>query len=200
MINWRLPCRCAIGAAQPQLRPSPELFRLGQAVDLLFAREDHAFATLLHGAPCHTNERSGGVTDDRPLTLMGVAEGDHPVWADRPEDVLGRHQTGADVMNEWVQDPGVASQETTSLVVPHLNLASCHHVCGFPHRLPQDVDLMIVGTADVAEIRAAADSASRKLGRDVNVSVLTPDEWDSSKAGFVAHLKAEPLVELELLQ
>ncbi len=71
---------------------------------------------------------------------------------------------------------------------------------GEPGPLPQDVDLMIIGTADVGEIRAAADHASRKLGRDVNVSVLTPDEWDSSKTGFVSHVKAEPLVELDLLQ
>lgn len=66
--------------------------------------------------------------------------------------------------------------------------------------LPQDVDLMVVGAADVAEMRAEADSASRKLGRDVNVTVLTPDEWDESGTGFVAHLKSEPLVELDLLQ
>jgi predicted nucleotidyltransferase len=52
---------------------------------------------------------------------------------------------------------------------------------GEPGPLPQDVDLMVIGTADVAEIRAEADSATRKLGRDVNVTVLTPDEWDKSR-------------------
>ena len=66
--------------------------------------------------------------------------------------------------------------------------------------LPQDVDLMVVGTADVAEIRTEADVASRKLGRDVNVTVLTPDEWDKGPTGFVEHLKSEPLVELDLLR
>lgn len=66
--------------------------------------------------------------------------------------------------------------------------------------LPQDVDLMVIGTGDVAEIRAEADRASRKLGRDVNVTVLTADEWDDSPTGFVAHLKSEPLVELDLLR
>jgi predicted nucleotidyltransferase len=71
---------------------------------------------------------------------------------------------------------------------------------GEPGPLPQDVDLMVIGTADVAEIRTEADSASRKLGRDVNVTVLTPDEWDNSPTGFVAHLKSEPLVELDLLR
>ncbi|MGI8760587.1 MAG: MarR family transcriptional regulator [Jatrophihabitantaceae bacterium] len=67
-------------------------------------------------------------------------------------------------------------------------------------QLPQDVDLMVIGDSDVNEIRAEADRASRKLGRDVNVTVLTSDEWDNSRTGFVTHLKSEPLVELDLLQ
>ena len=69
---------------------------------------------------------------------------------------------------------------------------------GEPGPLPQDVDVMIIGTGDVGEIRAEADFASRKLGRDVNVSVLSPEEWHSSTTGFVSHLKTEPLVELDL--
>jgi hypothetical protein len=44
--------------------------------------------------------------------------------------------------------------------------------------------------APVREIRA--------VGRDVNVSVLTPQEWDRGETGFVTHLKSEPLVELDL--
>jgi predicted nucleotidyltransferase len=71
---------------------------------------------------------------------------------------------------------------------------------GEPGPLPQDVDLMVVGSGDVGEVRAVADDASRTLGRDVNVSVLTPDEWDNGRTGFVSHLKAEPLVELDLLR
>ncbi len=69
---------------------------------------------------------------------------------------------------------------------------------GEPGPLPQDVDLMVIGTADVAEIRAEADSASRKLGRDVNVTTLTKKEWDRSRTGFIAQIKSAPLVELNL--
>lgn len=71
---------------------------------------------------------------------------------------------------------------------------------GVPGPLPQDVDLMVIGTGDVAEIRAEVDIASRRLGRDVDVSVLTPEEWDASESGFVTHLKSEPSVELSLLR
>ena len=71
---------------------------------------------------------------------------------------------------------------------------------GEPGPLPQDVDLLVIGTADVGEVRAETDSASRKLGRDVNATVLTRSEWNKPKSGFVAHLKSEPLVELDLPQ
>jgi predicted nucleotidyltransferase len=65
-------------------------------------------------------------------------------------------------------------------------------------QLPQDVDLMVIGQGDVNEIRAEADRASRKLGRDVNVTVFTPDEWERGASGFITHLKSEPLVDLDL--
>ncbi len=57
---------------------------------------------------------------------------------------------------------------------------------------------MVIGTGDVGEIRAAADHASRTLGRDVNVSVLTPAEWNQGRSGFVRNLRAQPVVELSL--
>ena len=69
---------------------------------------------------------------------------------------------------------------------------------GEPGALPQDVDLLVIGDPDVGRIRAEADAATRKLGRDVNVTVLSPEEWDGSGSGFIAHIKNGPLVELDL--
>jgi predicted nucleotidyltransferase len=66
--------------------------------------------------------------------------------------------------------------------------------------LPQDIDLLVIGAGSVGKIRAEADIATRKLGRDVNVTVLTPAEWDAAESGFIAHVKDEPLVELDLKQ
>ena len=64
--------------------------------------------------------------------------------------------------------------------------------------LPHDVDLLIIGAGSVGEVRAEADIATRTLGRDVNVTVLTPAEWDAAESGFIAHVKDGPLVELDL--
>jgi len=69
---------------------------------------------------------------------------------------------------------------------------------GEPGPLPQDIDLVVVGSGDVAEIRTAADNASRTLGRDVNVTVLRCAEWGRGKNRFITHIKSEPLVELDL--
>jgi predicted nucleotidyltransferase len=66
--------------------------------------------------------------------------------------------------------------------------------------LPQDVDVLVIGSGDVGEIRAEADIATRKLGRDVNVTVLTPAEWEKAGSGFIAHVKTGPLVDLALKQ
>jgi predicted nucleotidyltransferase len=63
--------------------------------------------------------------------------------------------------------------------------------------LPQDVDLLLIGTPDIGKVRARADAATRALRRDVNVTVLSPNEWNSARSGFIAHLKDAPLVELD---
>jgi DNA-binding MarR family transcriptional regulator len=67
---------------------------------------------------------------------------------------------------------------------------------GEPGPLPQDIDLMVIGAVAVGAIRAKVDGASRELGRDVNVTVLTSEEWKGSPTGFVAHLKSGPMVDL----
>lgn len=66
--------------------------------------------------------------------------------------------------------------------------------------LPQDVDLLVIGEPDVDAVRTETDIATRTLGRDVNVTVLSPDEWGAARSGFIAHMKDGPLVELNLIQ
>ena len=71
---------------------------------------------------------------------------------------------------------------------------------GEPGKLPQDVDLMVVGDLDVAAVRAVADTASSKLGRDVNATVLSREEWETGRTGFIAELKSAPQVELDVVE
>jgi predicted nucleotidyltransferase len=69
---------------------------------------------------------------------------------------------------------------------------------GEPGPQPNDIDVLVVGSADVAQVRAAADRATKTLGKDVNVSVLAPNEWDDAKTGFIRNVKGSPLVDLDL--
>lgn len=76
--------------------------------------------------------------------------------------------------------------------------ASRHH--GEPGPQPRDIDLLVIGSANVTDVRTEADIATGTLGRDVNVAVLTPAEWDRAASGFIEHVKSGPLVELDLRQ
>lgn len=69
---------------------------------------------------------------------------------------------------------------------------------GEPGPTPNDIDVLVIGTPDVAKVRAAADEATRVIGRDVNVSVLSADEWASARTGFIGNVKNGPLVELDV--
>jgi len=69
---------------------------------------------------------------------------------------------------------------------------------GEPGPTPNDIDVLVIGTPDVAKVRAAADEATRVIGRDVNVSVLGADEWASARTGFIGTVKNGPLVELDV--
>jgi predicted nucleotidyltransferase len=63
---------------------------------------------------------------------------------------------------------------------------------------PQDIDLLVVGNPNVDQLRAVVDQAAATLGRDVNPTVLTSEEWSGGTSGFVTQLHHDALVELDL--
>lgn len=68
---------------------------------------------------------------------------------------------------------------------------------GEPGVAPEDVDLMVVGEPPVDDVYEASERASRELGREVAVTVLSPSEW-SSDSGFVAGIRSGPRVPLKV--
>lgn len=63
---------------------------------------------------------------------------------------------------------------------------------------PGDVDLIVVGEdVDVRAVRRRVERASADLGRDVEVSVLSPEEW-RRKVPFNDHVRRGPRVDLDL--
>lgn len=70
---------------------------------------------------------------------------------------------------------------------------------GEPGDEPADIDVLVVGDpASVREVRAVADAATERLGRDVTATVLTPEEWAGGTSGFVRTVRGAPLVPIEV--
>jgi hypothetical protein len=65
--------------------------------------------------------------------------------------------------------------------------------------VPADIDVLLVGDIDVPNARASAERASERLGRDVNVTVVSRLEWESAETGFLRELHGGALVELARL-
>lgn len=65
---------------------------------------------------------------------------------------------------------------------------------GEPGHMPDDIDVVVVGTADKTRVTMAAARAAEELHREVNAIVVTPDAWDNPTDGFIASVKTRPLV------
>ena len=63
---------------------------------------------------------------------------------------------------------------------------------------PRDVDVMVIGDPSSLAIVRAERELSERLGRDVNVVVMSPEEWAASESGFLREVKQRPLVRLPL--
>lgn len=63
---------------------------------------------------------------------------------------------------------------------------------------PGDIDLLVVGTPKVDAVYDVAEKAAAQFGREVNPTVLTKREWETSSEGFIQQLRGSPLVSLDL--
>lgn len=65
--------------------------------------------------------------------------------------------------------------------------------------IPNDIDVLVIGTPDREAVYDAAGEAERQLRREVNVSFIDPAEWDSPNPAdtFLRAIRERPLVKLE---
>lgn len=63
---------------------------------------------------------------------------------------------------------------------------------------PGDVDVLIVGQPDRGAVDAALDGLERQLGREVNVTYVSPQRWADTDDSFVTTVRSRPLVELNV--
>jgi predicted nucleotidyltransferase len=121
-------------------------------------------------------ETSGPVS--RPLTdLLAVTYGPLPVLTDLLRDASGVEQ--AYIYGSWAA-----------------------RYLGEPGPVPHDIDILVVGTADEDKLYDLAREAEGRLGREVNISAISPQYWEAPDPAdtFMRHVRERPLIKLELSQ
>lgn len=63
---------------------------------------------------------------------------------------------------------------------------------------PADIDLLLIGTPEWGAVARVARELTSLLGREVNPTILSTDQWRDEEDGFVRQVKREPRIELEL--
>ncbi|RZS57722.1 MarR family protein [Microcella putealis] len=69
---------------------------------------------------------------------------------------------------------------------------------GKPGPPPRDIDVLVVGGADLDDLYDAAERAEGVLKREVNITSLTPEQWANVDDGFVATVRERPWVDLQV--
>ena len=67
---------------------------------------------------------------------------------------------------------------------------------------PGDIDLLVIAEEqnfDANLVYKAAQTASQRLGREVNVSIVNEDEWRNDHSGFLDTIRERPLLRLSEL-
>ncbi len=71
---------------------------------------------------------------------------------------------------------------------------------GEPGPIPQDIDVLVIGTADRDDLDEVALAAQDRLRRPVGIRRISPAAWDAPDPGdpFLTSLRQRPLVEIPL--
>lgn len=67
---------------------------------------------------------------------------------------------------------------------------------GHRGRAPADVDLLIVGEVDRSSVYAVVERVERKLGREVQVTFRTAEQWKDESDPFISTVRGRSLVPL----
>jgi hypothetical protein len=74
--------------------------------------------------------------------------------------------------------------------------ARYHGVDGYP---PQDLDILVIGDANLSDVFRAAHAASNKLQLEVNPKLFSHTWWENKPgSGFRMEIERRPIVEIEV--
>ncbi|SDN36802.1 hypothetical protein SAMN05216368_10554 [Cryobacterium flavum] len=69
---------------------------------------------------------------------------------------------------------------------------------GEPGTDPNDIDVLVVGDVEPSQFYPIALEATKMLGREVSINVISPNRWQRADDGFIRTVQARPLVQLDL--
>ena len=69
---------------------------------------------------------------------------------------------------------------------------------GEPGPPPADIDVLLIGAPEWGAVARMARELTSLLGREVNPTILSPEQWSDAEDGFVRQVKREPRIELPL--
>ena len=70
---------------------------------------------------------------------------------------------------------------------------------GEPGPPPADIDLLVVGTAALRDLRAGVRALESSIGLEINPVVVSRQQWDDTEDAFIANVRQGPLVRVPLL-
>jgi predicted nucleotidyltransferase len=70
---------------------------------------------------------------------------------------------------------------------------------GIPGRLPNDIDVVVVGDVTRTDMYEASENATQKLGREVSARRVSTAVWENQTDPFLQEVANGPLVEVPLV-
>lgn len=61
---------------------------------------------------------------------------------------------------------------------------------------PADIDVLVIGEPNVAEVYDVASSIEAEIGRPINVTVRSPIEWENAEGAFERAVRSSPRIDL----
>ena len=61
---------------------------------------------------------------------------------------------------------------------------------------PHDIDLMVIGAPDPAQVYDAVSSVEAEVGRPINVVLRSEDEWAGTDGAFERAIRSRPRIQL----
>lgn len=132
-------------------------------------------------------EEAGIVVTEKVGPVRFVSAGvDHPLYSSVRRIILATYGPPVVVAEEF------ADVEGADAVVLFGSWAA--RFAGEPGRAPNDIDVLVVGSADRDAVDEAAERVERRIGTPVQATVRTRSQWESGKESFIREIKSRPIV------